>query len=237
MTKLGINIDHVATLRNARAEGHPNIIEIAKIVKDSGADSITVHLREDRRHIKDQDLKMLCKKNYLINMEMAANVKMMNIAIKNKPKFVCLVPEKRNEITTEGGLDLNKNYNLIKKIVKKLNNKNIRTSLFIDPSIKNIRLSKKIGAKCVELHTGKMSRLIKNNKNFLNEFLKIKKCSKFGIENDIEIHAGHGLDYKTTKLLAKIPHITEYNVGHFIIGESLKIGISKVIKNFKKIIK
>ena len=237
MTKLGINIDHVATLRNARAEGHPNIIEIAKIVKDSGADSITVHLREDRRHIKDQDLKMLCKKNYLINMEMAANVKMMNIAIKNKPKFVCLVPEKRNEITTEGGLDLNKNYNLIKKIVKKLNNKNIRTSLFIDPSIKNIRLSKKIGAKCVELHTGKISRLIKNNKNFLNEFLKIKKCSKFGIENDIEIHAGHGLDYKTTKLLAKIPHITEYNVGHFIIGESLKIGISKVIKNFKKIIK
>ena len=237
MTKLGINIDHVATLRNARAEGHPNIIEIAKIVKDSGADSITVQLREDRRHIKDQDLKMLCKKNYLINMEMAANVKMMNIAIKNKPKFVCLVPEKRNEITTEGGLDLNKNYNLIKKIVKKLNNKNIRTSLFIDPSIKNIRLSKKIGAKCVELHTGKISRLIKNNKNFLNEFSKIKKCSKFGIENDIEIHAGHGLDYKTTKLLAKIPHITEYNIGHFIIGESLKIGISKVIKNFKKIIK
>ena len=237
MTKLGINIDHVATLRNARAEGHPNIIEIAKIVKDSGADSITVHLREDRRHIKDQDLKMLCKKNYLINMEMAANVKMMNIAIKNKPKFVCLVPEKRNEITTEGGLNLNKNYNLIKKIVKKLNDKNIRTSLFIDPSIKNIRLSKKIGAKCVELHTGKISRLIKNNKNFLNEFLKIKKCSKFGIENDIEIHAGHGLDYKTTKLLAKIPHITEYNIGHFIIGESLKIGISKVIKNFKKIIK
>ena len=237
MTKLGINIDHVATLRNARAEGHPNIIEIAKIVKDSGADSITVHLREDRRHIKDQDLKMLCKKNYLINMEMAANVKMMNIAIKNKPKFVCLVPEKRNEITTEGGLNLNKNYNLIKKIVKKLNDKNIRTSLFIDPSIKNIRLSKKIGAKCVELHTGKISRLIKNNNNFLNEFLKIKKCSKFGIENDIEIHAGHGLDYKTTKLLAKIPHITEYNVGHFIIGESLKIGISKVIKNFKKIIK
>ena len=152
------------TCRFCQTKFDANIIEIAKIVKDSGADSITVHLREDRRHIKDQDLKMLCKKNYLINMEMAANVKMMNIAIKNKPKFVCLVPEKRNEITTEGGLDLNKNYNLIKKIVKKLNNKNIRTSLFIDPSIKNIRLSKKIGAKCVELHTGKISRLIKNNK-------------------------------------------------------------------------
>jgi len=237
MTKLGINIDHVATLRNARGEGHPNIIEIAKIVKNAGADSITVHLREDRRHIKDQDLKYLCNKKYLINMEMAANIKMMQIAIKNKPKFVCLVPEKRNEVTTEGGLNLNKNYNLIKKIVTKLNNKNIRTSLFIDPSIKNIILSKKIGAKCVELHTGKISRLVKNNKNFSKEFLMIKKCSKFGVENNIKIHAGHGLDYKTTRLLTKISHITEYNIGHFIIGESIKIGISKVIKNFKKIIK
>ena len=237
MTKLGINIDHVATVRNARGEGHPSIIEIAKIVKDSGADSITVHLREDRRHIKDQDLKMLCNKKYLINMEMAANIKMMKIAIKNKPKFVCLVPEKRNEVTTEGGLNLGKNYNLIKKIVTKLNNKNIRTSLFIDPSIRNIMLSKKIGAKCVELHTGKISRLIKNNKNFSKEFLKIKRCSKFGAEKNIEIHAGHGLDYKTTRLLTKISHITEYNIGHFIIGESIKIGISKVIKNFKKIIK
>ena len=237
MTKLGINIDHVATVRNARGEDHPSVIEIAKIVKDTGADSITVHLREDRRHIKDQDLKILCNKKYLINMEMAANIKMMKIAIKNKPKFVCLVPEKRNEVTTEGGLNLNKNYNLIKKIVTKLNNENIRTSLFIDPSIKNIILSKKIGAKCVELHTGKISSLVKNNKNFSKELLKIKKCSKFGVENNIEIHAGHGLDYKTTRLLTKISHITEYNIGHFIIGESIKIGISKVIKNFKKIIK
>ena len=237
MTKLGINIDHVATLRNARREGHPNILEIAKIVKASGADSITVHLREDRRHINDRDLKMLCRKKYLINMEMAANIKMMNIAIKNNPKFVCIVPEKRNEITTEGGLNLNKNFNLLKKIVKNLNKKKIRTSLFIDPTIKNIRLSKKIGAKCVELHTGKISRLIKDNKNFLNELNKIKKCSKFGTDNNIEIHAGHGLDYKTTKLLTKISDISEYNIGHFIIGESIKVGISKVIKNFKKIIK
>ena len=237
MTKLGINIDHVATVRNARGEGHPSVIEIAKIVKDSGADSITVHLREDRRHIKDQDLKILCNKKYLINMEMAANIKMMKIAIKNKPKYVCLVPEKRNEVTTEGGLNLNKNYFLIKRIVKTLNKKKIRTSLFIDPSINNIKLSKKIGAKCVELHTGKISRLIKNNKSFSKEFSKIKNCSKFGKENNIEIHAGHGLDYKTIRQLTKISYITEYNIGHFIIGESIKIGISKVIKNFKKIIK
>ena len=237
MKKLGINIDHVATLRNARGEGHPNILEIAKIVKNSGADSITVHLREDRRHIKDQDLNILCKKKYLINMEMAANIKMMNIAIKNNPKFVCIVPEKRDEVTTEGGLNLKKNVSLLKKIVKNLNKKKIRTSLFIDPSMENIRLSKKIGAKCVELHTGKISRLVKDNKNFSKELNKIKKCSKFGTDNNIEIHAGHGLDYKTTKLLSKISYISEYNIGHFIIGESIKVGISKVIRNFKKIIR
>ena len=170
-------------------------------------------------------------------MEMAANIKMMNIAIKNNPKFVCIVPEKRNEITTEGGLNLNKNFNLLKKIIKNLNKKKIRTSLFIDPTIKNIKLSKKIGAKCVELHTGKISRLVKDNKNFSKELNKIKKCSKFGKDNNIEIHAGHGLDYKTTKLLSKISDISEYNIGHFIIGESIKDGVSKVIRNFKKIIK
>ena len=237
MKRLGINIDHVATLRNARGENHPSVVEIAKIVKKAGANSITIHLREDRRHIKDRDLKILCKKNFLINMEMASNLKMMRIAIKNKPKFVCLVPEKRKEITTEGGLNLNKNFKLIKKIVTTLNKKKIRTSLFIDPNISNLILTKKIGAKCVELHTGKISRLIKSNKKYFKEFNKIKRCSLFAKKNNIELHAGHGLDYKTTKILSKIPHIKEYNIGHFIIGESIKIGISKVIQNFKKIIR
>ena len=236
MKRLGINIDHVATLRNARGENHPNIFEIAKIVKSSGANSITIHLREDRRHIKDKDITKLCNANFLINMEMAANTKMMNIAIKNKPKFVCIVPEKRNEITTEGGLNLKKNFNQIKKIVRKLNQNTIRTSLFIDPTINNIRLSKKIGANCVELHTGKISRLVKSKKKFRKEFIKIRKCSKFGKDNNIEIHAGHGLDYKTTKILSKIDEINEYNIGHFIIGESIKIGITKVIRKFKKLV-
>ena len=237
MKKLGINIDHVATLRNARGEGHPNIIEIAKAVKKAGANSITVHLREDRRHIKDFDLKILCKKDFLINMEMAANLKMMKIAVRNKPNYVCLVPEKRNEITTEGGLNLNKNFSLIKKITTKLNKKKIRTSLFIDPTIANLKLAKKIGAKCVELHTGRISRLIKNNKKFIKELNKIKKSANFANKNNIEVHAGHGLDYKTTKILSKIIYITEYNIGHFIIGESIKIGISRVIQNFKKILR
>ena len=237
MTKLGINIDHVATVRNARGEGHPSIIEIAKIVKASGADSITVHLREDRRHIKDQDLKNLCNKKYLINMEMAANIKMMEIAIKNKPKFVCLVPEKRDEVTTEGGLNLKKNYNLIKKIVTKLNNKNIRTSLFIDPSIRNIMLSKKIGAKCVELHTGSISNKIKQKKNYQLDYLKIKKCALFAHKIGLEVHAGHGMDYETTKILSKIKYIEEFNIGHFIIGESIFIGLKNTIKKILKIIK
>ena len=237
MKRLGINIDHVATLRNARGENHPSVVEIAKIVKKAGANSITIHLREDRRHIKDRDLKILCKKKFLINMEMASNLKMMRIAIKNKPKFVCLVPEKRKEITTEGGLNLNKNFKLIKKIVTTLNKKKIRTSLFIDPNISNLILTKKIGAKCVELHTGKISRLIKSNKKYFKEFNKIKRCSLFAKKNNIELHAGHGLDYKTTKILSKIPHIKEYNIGHFIIGESIKIGISKVIQNFIKILR
>ena len=237
MKKFGVNIDHVATVRNARGEGHPDIIEIAHAVKNSGASSITIHLREDRRHIKDSDLKKLCKMDFLINLEIAANMKMVKLAIKNKPKFVCLVPEKRNEITTEGGLDLNKNFNIIKKIITILNNKKIRTSLFIDPSIKNIILSKKIGTQCVELHTGKISRMIKQKKNFKKELNKIIKCSKFGFKNNIKIHAGHGLDYQTTKILNKISYITEYNIGHFIIGESIKFGIPKVIKKFKEIIK
>ena len=237
MTKLGINIDHVATVRNARGEGHPSLIEIAKIVKDSGADSITVHLREDRRHIKDQDLKILCNKKYLINMEMAANIKMMEIAIKNKPKFVCLVPEKRNEVTTEGGLNLKKNYKKISKIIQLFNKNKIRTSLFINPSIEDIKLSKKINTKCVEIHTGKLSRLVRSNKNFNNELKKIKKCASYAKTLGIEVHAGHGLDYKSTNILSKIYEISEFNIGHFIIGESIFFGLKNVIKKFKKICK
>ena len=238
MIRLGVNIDHVATLRNARGEYHPDPYDAAIFALGNGANSITIHLREDRRHINDIDLKRISKnKKIPLNLEMAANKEMLRIALKYKPDFVCIVPEKRNEVTTEGGLNLHKNFNLIKKIVKTLNKKKIRTSLFIDPSIVNIELSKKIGANCVELHTGKISRLVKNKKNFSNELNKIKKCSKFGVDNDIEIHAGHGLDYKTTKILNKISYIREYNIGHFVIGESIKIGLSQVIKNFKKIIK
>ena len=235
MKRLGVNIDHVATLRNARGGFHPDPFLAAKEAMANGADSITIHLREDRRHIKDIDLKNIAKSNIPLNLEMAANDQMLKIALRYKPNFICLVPEKRKEITTEGGLNLNKHYSKIKKIILKLQESKIRTSLFINPSIKNIKLSKVLNADCVELHTGKLSNLIKSNKNFTKEFKKIKNCSKLGNSIGLEIHAGHGMDYKTTRILNKIREIKEFNIGHFIIGESIFDGFKKVIKKFTKL--
>ena len=238
MIRLGINIDHVATIRNARGELHPNPIEAAKFVKKAGADSITIHLREDRRHIKDNDAKKICSiKNLPVNLEISTNPKMIKIALKIKPNYICVVPENRKEVTTEGGLDLKKNEKKIKKIISNFNKKNIRTSLFINPSINDIKLSKELGSNCVEIHTGKLANLVKSKKNFSNEFLRIKKCSILAYKLGLEVHAGHGLDYKTTKLLSKIDQIKEFNIGHFLIGESIFQGLPKVISNFKKIIK
>ena len=237
MKRLGVNIDHVATLRNARGGSHPNLILIAREAMNFGADSITIHLREDRRHIKDIDLKKLSKKNIQINIDIACNFRLMNIAIKNNPKFVCLVPEKRKEITTEGGLNLIKYYKKIKFIVNKLNKKKIRTSLFINPTIKDILYSKQINANCVEIHTGRISNLIKKKKSYLSELKKIKKCAKYANSLGIEVHAGHGMDYKTTQILSKIKEIKEFNIGHFIIGEAISIGLKNVIKKIKKSIK
>ena len=203
-----------------------------------GADSITIHLREDRRHINDKDLIILSKvKKIPINLELSTNKKIISLAIKCKPKFICLVPEKRNEVTTEGGLNLKKNIKKISEIIHLFNKNNIRTSLFINPSIEDIKISKKIKTKCIEIHTGKLSRLVKTNKNFSNELQKIKKCTSYAKSLGIEVHAGHGLDYKSARLLAKIKDISEFNIGHFIIGESIFFGLRNTIKKFKKICK
>ena len=237
MKRLGVNIDHVATLRNARGGLHPNPLIVAKEAINFGADSITIHLREDRRHIKDIDLKKLSKTRIPINLEIACNYKMLKIALKNNPKFVCLVPERRMEITTEGGLNLIKYYKKIKFIVHKLNKKKIRTSLFINPSLKDISYSKRINANCVEIHTGRISNLIKNKKSYLSELKKIKKCAMYANSLGIEVHAGHGMDYKTTKILSKIKEIKEFNIGHFIIGEAISIGLKNTIKKIKNYIK
>ena len=238
MKRLGVNIDHVATLRNARGESHPNPLEAAKFANRSGANSITIHLREDRRHINDLDAKKICSiKGLSVNLEISTNHKIIKKALNIKPKYICLVPENRKEITTEGGLNLKKNKKIIKNIISKFKKKNIRTSLFINPSIKDIKISKELNTDCIEIHTGKLANLVKSKKNYFNELNKIKKCSILAEKFGIEVHAGHGLDYKTTKLLAKLKQIKEFNIGHFIIGESVFFGLKNIIHNFKKIIK
>ena len=236
MRRLGINIDHVATLRNTRGGNHPNILLAAKLAMKCGANSITIHLREDRRHIKDIDVKVLCgNKKIPINLEIGSNEGILNIALKNKPSYVCIVPEKRKELTTEGGLNLFRYKNKIKKMLIKLKKKKIRTSLFIDPDKKNILLAKELDTDCIELHTGKLTNLIKSKKNYHHELNKIKSSSKLARSLNLEVHAGHGIDFKSIKLLSTIKEIKEFNIGHFIIGESIFDGLRNVIKKIIKL--
>ena len=238
MKRLGINIDHIATIRNARGEKHPDPYYAATQVINMGADFVTIHLRDDRRHINDLDAKNICNlKKVLVNLEISMNDTIVKNALKIKPDYICIVPENRKEVTTEGGLDLKKNQKKLNIIIKKFKKAKIRTSLFINPSIKDIKLSKMLDTDCVEIHTGKISNLIKSKKNYINELNRIKNSSVLANKYNIEVHAGHGLDYKTTKILNKIKEIQEFNIGHFIIGEAVFIGLSKVIKNFKKIIR
>jgi len=177
------------------------------------------------------------KKKIKVNLEISLNSKILKIALRNQPNFICLVPENRKEITTEGGLNLSKNKNKIKKIISQFKKKNIRTSLFINPTVKDIKLAKNLDTDCIELHTGRISNLVKANKSFKKELVMIKKCCKLASLIGLKVHAGHGLDYKTTKILKKIKQIEEFNIGHFIIGESVFHGFDKTIKTFKKIIK
>ena len=238
MKRLGVNIDHIATVRNARGEDHPDPYYAALQVVQMGADSVTIHLREDRRHIKDLDAKKICKtKKVLVNLEISINNKIVNNALRIKPDYICLVPENRKEVTTEGGLNLVRYKKKLKGIIEKFKKNKIRTSLFINPSIRDVKLSKELNVDCVEIHTGKISNLVKSKKRYNEELNRIKKCSILANKLNIEVHAGHGLDYKTTKILTKIKEIEEFNIGHFIIGESIFIGLSNVIKRFKRIIK
>ena len=236
--RLGVNIDHVATIRKARGDKHPEPFTVAKKALEYGADSITIHLREDRRHINDKDLKLISSiKSIPLNLEMASNSEMIKIAIKYKPDFVCIVTEKRNEITTEGGLNLKKKINKLKSTINTLNKYKIRTSLFINPTKYDVKISKLLNARCIELHTGKISNLIKSNKKFINNLKKIKDCAKYAKSLGLEVHAGHGMDYKTAKILSKLKEIEEFNIGHFIISESITYGLKTTIQKFKKILK
>ena len=238
MKRLGVNIDHVATIRNARGEHHPDPYYAALQVMKMGADSVTIHLREDRRHINDLDAKKICKlKKILVNLEISMNDKIVKNALKIKPNYICIVPENRKEVTTEGGLNLDKNQEKLRNIIKIFKQAKIRTSLFVNPSIRDIKISNDLNADCVEIHTGRLSNLVKSKKDYNAELSRIKKSSVLAKKLNIEVHAGHGLDYQTTKILSKINEIQEFNIGHFIIGESIFFGLSKVIRNFKKIIK
>ncbi len=236
--RLGVNIDHVATVRNARGETYPSPLRAALLAEKNGADSVTIHLREDRRHINEFDLKKIIKKLKIpLNLEIAATKEMLKIASRSMPPFICVVPEKRKEITTEGGLNLNHNKNFLKKLIKNLKKNKSRISLFIEPSLKDLEKAKKMDADCVEIHTGKLCNLINNRKNFKKELKRIQKAVDKGNKLGLEVHAGHGLTYTSAKILSKIKGIQEFNIGHFLVGESIFEGMPSIIKKFKKILK
>ena len=206
--RLGVNIDHVATVRNARGENYPSPLRAAILAEKCGAHSVTIHLREDRRHINDSDLKEI-KSNLKIplNLEIAATNEMLKIALRHKPNFVCIVPEKRKEVTTEGGLNLNYKKNFLRTIIAKLKKNNSRVSLFVEPTIKDVKDSKYLGADGIEFHTGKICNLINKNKSFKSELSKINKAVNYATDLGLDVHAGHGLTYKSAKIISKIKKI------------------------------
>ncbi len=236
--RLGVNIDHVATVRNARGERYPSPVKAALLSQKFGANSVTIHLREDRRHINDNDLKEIKSKLKIpINLEIAATKEMLKIALKHKPTFICIVPEKRKELTTEGGLNLNYNRFFLKTVIKKLKNNGSRVSLFIEPKIKDVEIARHLNCDCIEIHTGKICNLINRGKSYKTEFKKIKKAINKANSLGLETHVGHGITFKSAKILSNLPHIKEFNIGHFLIGESIFLGLQKIIKKFKQIIK
>ena len=236
--RLGVNIDHVATVRNARGEKYPSPLRAAVLAQKAGADSITIHLREDRRHINDKDLSLINSKLKIpYNLEIAATKEMLKIALKHKSPFICIVPEKRKEITTEGGLNLDYKKKFLQQIISKLIKNDSRVSLFIEPNSIDIKKAKNLNVQCIEIHTGRFCNLVNENKNYKNELKRIKKAVVLGNQMGLEVHAGHGLTYKSAKILSTINGIKEFNIGHFLIGEAIFVGLSNCIKKFKKIIK
>ena len=235
--RLGVNIDHVATVRNARGENYPSPLRAAIIAQKCGAHSVTIHLREDRWHINDIDLKEIKSKLKIpLNLEIAATKEMMTIALRHKPNFVCIVPEKRKEITTEGGLNLDYKKNFLKKIISQLKKNGSRISLFIEPNNKDVKTSKELNVDCIEFHTGRICNLINKKKSFKTEFKRISNAVNYASSLGLEVHAGHGLTFQSAKIISKIKKIKEFNIGHFLIGESIYVGLPTVIKQFRKII-
>ena len=235
--RLGINIDHVATLRNARGENYPEVTEAARIVENCGADLVTVHVREDRRHISEKDLgDILNAINIPVNLEIGANSEMVKIAIEYKPKFVCFVPEKRQEITTEGGLDVINNFDKLKKILKSFSNENINVAIFIDPDKDQLIATQKLGVKTIEFHTGGYANAFIKKNNVELELKKITESTAFAKKLGLNCHAGHGLTYDNVSAIASINDIVELNIGHFIIANSIFYGLENSISKMRNII-
>jgi pyridoxine 5-phosphate synthase len=234
---LGVNIDHVATLRNARGGAEPDPVMAAKIAEENGATSITAHLREDRRHIMDNDIKAL--KRILktkLNLEMAVTDEMQKIALNIKPHSVCLVPEKRQEITTEGGLDVAGQLNKITTFVQPLTEAGILVSLFIDPSEEQVRAAAKTGAQFIELHTGQYS-LAFGTPDEEDEFMKLNESSRLAHNLGLKVNAGHGLNYENVHRMRQIEDLYELNIGHSIISRAVFIGLDKAVADMAKLVK
>ena len=234
--RLGVNIDHVATLRNARGGVHPCPVAAAQLAAAAGADGITAHLREDRRHIRDEDIQRLHRQvNLPLNFEMAATTEMQKIALKIHPHAVCLVPEKRREQTTEGGLDIATNRARLQDFIAPLKAANIRVSLFIDPEILQVEAAAAIGAPVVELHTGTYAEESYIIHHASPELEKIRAAAEHAHRLGLEVHAGHGLRYDNVAAIAAIPEIRELNIGHFLIGESVFDGLTVAIQKMRKL--
>ena len=234
--RLGVNIDHVATVRNARGGALPDPARAALLAIEAGADGITAHLREDRRHIRDEDMARLKREiSKPLNFEMAATDEMVAIALHTRPHASCLVPEKRSERTTEGGLDVQGGHDRLKVITDELKRAGVRVSLFIEPSLDALAAAKSIGAPVVELHTGAWCDALAHGETQKadHEFGRIRVAAARAAELGIECHAGHGLDYDTARKIAGLPQIVELNIGHFLVGESIFVGLSNAIARMR----
>lgn len=232
---LGVNIDHAATLRQVRGgvTKYPDLISLVKLVKSGGAQQITIHLREDRRHIQDADVVALCKQSALpINLELAVNEKMLKIALKNKPKWACFVPEKRAELTTEGGLDIEKCFTKVKKMTAALKKNKIQVSFFIDPSLQQVELSALAGADAVEFHTGHWVLATGSKKKNLWE--EMREAAGWANHLGLRVHAGHGLDYYHARQIKNLAYLKEVNIGHSLICYALEDGLKKAVQKMQK---
>ncbi|OGS27748.1 MAG: pyridoxine 5'-phosphate synthase [Elusimicrobia bacterium RIFOXYB2_FULL_48_7] len=240
MVRLGVNIDHVATLRQARKAGFPDLLQAARACESAGADSITVHLREDRRHIQDADVSLLRKKLKVpLNLEMSVAEDIVRFALKTRPAEACIVPEKRQELTTEGGLDVSSNKEKIRKVVARLKSSGIIVSLFIDPEIKQVESAAEVAADCVELHTGAYASYCarKDKKNTAREILKIRTAGKLAASLGLRFNAGHGLDYSNTGPVAGLPAMHTLNIGFSVIARAVFTGLSPAVKEMKRLIR